>query len=350
MRTSIILTAVLAGGALANPVRKLLEERALVVDIVTTTTVVWVTEGGPTPVAQANKAVADTSNQMAAVNPAYQPHRHAHGHPQPKAAQPPAVQQQAAQPAAAQPVTTSSPPPPPPVTTSAPPVQQPTTTTAPAAPAASPNTGSNSGSSNAPTSYPSDLDSGSAVYKALVLQHHNIHRANHSANDLEWDDTLAGYAAETAKTCVWGHSLAPGGGGYGQNIAAGISAGEIAKTLTNGFYNDEMMLYPTYGSDSPDMGNFEKWGHFSQMLWQSTTKVGCYTYTCSPAGAPPLDCRPGTTESYLKNTGCGNGGMNAIFTVCNYSPPGNYAGEYSKVGAPGKKGMVVAGPNGVTGL
>lgn len=120
------------------------------------------------------------------------------------------------------------------------------------------------------------------------------------------------------------HRRAPGGGGYGQNIAAGISAGELAKTLTNGFYNDEMMLYPGYGTDSPDMGNFEKWGHFSQMLWQTTTKVGCYTYTCSPPGAPPLDCNPATGQSYLQNTGCGNGGMNAIFTVCNYSPPGNY--------------------------
>lgn len=115
---------------------------------------------------------------------------------------------------------------------------------------------------------------------------------------------------------------APGGGGYGQNIAAGISAGEIAKTLTNGFYNNEMMLYPGYGNDSPDMANFEQWGHFSQMLWSTTTKVGCYTYTCSPPGAPPLDCNPATGQSYLAKTGCGNGGMNAIFTVCNYSPPG----------------------------
>ncbi|KAL8636824.1 MAG: hypothetical protein Q9228_005830 [Teloschistes exilis] len=346
MRTSIILTAALASGILAKPVRKLLEERALVVDVVTTTTVVWVTEGAPTPAPKpAPVAVADKNPQKAAVNPGYQPHHHAHAHAQPQPAQPAAPQ-----PAAPQPETTSAPPAAPPVTTSAPAPQQPTTSTAPAAPAAPPNTGSNSGSSNAPTNYPSDLDSSSAAYKAIALEHHNVHRANHSANDLEWDDTLAGYAAETAKTCVWGHSLAPGGGGYGQNIAAGISAGELAKTLTNGFYNDEMMLYPGYGTDNPDMGNFEKWGHFSQMLWQSTTKVGCYTHTCSPPGAPPLDCNPATGQSYLKNTGCGNGGMNAIFTVCNYSPPGNYAGQYSKVGAPGNKGMVVAGPNGVTGI
>lgn len=129
-----------------------------------------------------------------------------------------------------------------------------------------------------------------------------------------------------------------------------------------------MELFPGYGSDSVDMSNFEKWGHFSQMLWQITQKVGCYTYTCSPAGAPPLDCNPSTGQSYLENTGCGNGGMNAIFTVCNYSPPGkfrilsspklpanrvatgNYGGQYSKVGAPTGKPFVQACEDGVRGL
>lgn len=114
----------------------------------------------------------------------------------------------------------------------------------------------------------------------------------------------------------------PGGGGYGQNIAAGYEPGHIPEVITGGFYNNEIELFPGYGSDSPDMSNFEKWGHFSQVVWAKTKKVGCYTQICSPPGAKPLDCNPSTGQSYLKNTGCGNGGMNAIFTVCNYSPPG----------------------------
>ncbi|KAL8740679.1 MAG: hypothetical protein Q9190_006648, partial [Brigantiaea leucoxantha] len=139
---------------------------------------------------------------------------------------------------------------------------------------------------------------------------------------------------------------APGGGGYGQNIAAGYEAGHIAEVLTGGFYNNEMMLYPGYGSDDPDMSLFEKWGHFSQLVWSTTTKVGCYTYTCSPSGASPLDCNPATGQSYLKGTGCGNGGMNAIFTVCNYSPPGNYANQYSKVKPPQGKRTVACDQTG----
>lgn len=57
-----------------------------------------------------------------------------------------------------------------------------------------------------PTTFVPNLDTTSYVYKALVLQHHNIHRRNHSAPDLTWSDQLAQYAETTAKTCKWGHS------------------------------------------------------------------------------------------------------------------------------------------------
>ncbi|KAI4188997.1 MAG: hypothetical protein L6R41_001751 [Letrouitia leprolyta] len=339
MRSATIISALFAGGALATPVAKWLEERALVVEHVTTTTVVWVTAGQPLPTPPA------PAPKKAVVAAPYKAHHHPHAHaaaqPAPAAPAPAAPAPPPSSPAAVAPV---------PVKAAEPVVEPPKSTSTPAA-APSPKPESNSGSSSAPTTYVDNLDTTSDTYKALVLQHHNVHRANHSADDLTWDDTLAQYAEQTAKTCVWGHDLSPGGGGYGQNIAAGTAANNISAILTNGFYNDEMMLYPGYGSDSPDMSNFEKWGHFSQMLWQSTQKVGCYTYTCSPPGAPPLDCNPSTGQSYLKNTGCGNGGMNAIFTVCNYSPPGNYAGQYSKVGAPtGNKPMVQACEDGVHGL
>jgi Cysteine-rich secretory protein family len=70
-------------------------------------------------------------------------------------------------------------------------------------------------------------------------------------------------------------------------------------------YNDEIGFFPLpYGQAQPDMSNFESWGHFSQIVWQSTTSVGCATVNC-PNG--------------LANTGAG---VAPWFTVCNYSPPG----------------------------
>ncbi|KAL8939277.1 MAG: hypothetical protein Q9216_003448 [Gyalolechia sp. 2 TL-2023] len=322
MRSATIISALFAGGALATPVAKWLEERALVVEKVTHTTVVWVTAGQPvpTPPATAPKKAA----VVAGHKPHHRPHAHAAAQPAPPAPAPAAPAPPPSSPAAVAPV---------PQKAAVPVADAPETSQAPPAADPSPKPASNSGSSSgssAPTAYVDNLDTTSDVYKDLVLQHHNVHRANHSADDLAWDDTLAKYAEQTARTCVWAHDLTPGGGGYGQNIAAGTKAENISAILTNGFYNDEIELFPGYGSDNVDMSNFEKWGHFTQMLWKTTQKVGCYTYTCSPPGAPPLDCNPSTGQSYLKNTGCGNGGMNAIFTVCNYSPPGNYGGQYSK--------------------
>lgn len=47
----------------------------------------------------------------------------------------------------------------------------------------------------------------SAEYKETALYHHNVHRFNHSAAALEWDDTLASYAETLAKRCKFGHDV-----------------------------------------------------------------------------------------------------------------------------------------------
>jgi hypothetical protein len=45
------------------------------------------------------------------------------------------------------------------------------------------------------------------AYNTVMLAYHNIHRANHSAPALEWDDELAGYAENTANGCVFEHDM-----------------------------------------------------------------------------------------------------------------------------------------------
>jgi len=104
-----------------------------------------------------------------------------------------------------------------------------------------------------------------------------------------------------------------GGGGYGQNLAMwGSSSGaeefgasnSLARAVTDGWYNDELESFPTseYGKASPDMSNFKAWGHFTQVVWKDTQRVGCATILC-PAGT-------------LAKT------MESWYTVCNYSPAG----------------------------
>lgn len=75
-------------------------------------------------------------------------------------------------------------------------------------------------------------------------------------------------------------------------------------------YEEEEPLFAQfYGQASPDMSDFTEWGHFTQIVWKSTKEVGCFTYTCD----------------YLDTAKASN----SPFTVCNYSPPGNYGGEYA---------------------
>ena len=57
-----------------------------------------------------------------------------------------------------------------------------------------------------PLDYQPNLDPESATYQGLVLLNHNIHRANHSVPDLVYNSTLASYAEQIAKTCVYNHS------------------------------------------------------------------------------------------------------------------------------------------------
>ncbi|KAI9777286.1 MAG: hypothetical protein M1816_004811 [Peltula sp. TS41687] len=78
-------------------------------------------------------------------------------------------------------------------------------------------------------------------YQQTCLDHHNQHRANHSAPLMAWDPGLEQSARVVARTCVFRHKMDVDGGGYGQNIAArypgGISASEIGKVISNQFYN-----------------------------------------------------------------------------------------------------------------
>nr|POE72873.1 putative pathogenesis-related protein [Quercus suber] len=129
----------------------------------------------------------------------------------------------------------------------------------------------------------------------IALYHHNIHRSNHSASNIDSS------SPESSSKLTVDDSTA-GGGGYGQNIAAGVKANNISSVITELFYNGEMPYYSTlYGQAQPSYDNFAHWGHFSQLVWKDTKTIGCAVQYC-PGG--------------LKNTG-------------------NYGGEYAdNIGRP----------------
>lgn len=103
------------------------------------------------------------------------------------------------------------------------------------------------------------------------------------------------------------------GGGYGQNIAAGVKSDNVSAVITELFYNGEERAYAdadNYGKGTKEKdgwtdADFHVWGHMTQIVWVGSTSVGCATVDCSAGG--------------LAKTG---GNVAPYFTVCNYYPQG----------------------------
>jgi uncharacterized protein YkwD len=286
MRSSIVLTGLCAALAIASPVRNQLKKKALVTDIVTEIVYVTVTDG-VTPIP--DKTVVISKTKFVEFVPSS---------------------------SSSSSSSTSTPPPPPPTTTSTPPPPPPTTTPVAVAPAPTPEAqvASVAAPTAAAAAAPAPQAPSSGDYVSTALYHHNVHRANHSASDLSWDDTLASYALNTAQTCVFAHDMSQGGGGYGQNLAAyGVSNGVdglnkatlVADAITNQWYYGEVGNMP-YGQDSPSV-NGPEFLHFTQVVWKSSSTVGCATVVC-PAGS---------IFSYA-----------SLYTVCDYKSAGNMMGEF----------------------
>jgi hypothetical protein len=184
MRSSTMLAAFGAALVAASPAHRALHARKIVTDIVTETICVTVTEGLiPTPALVQTVVVSSTVY----VHP-YEA-THSHSSPPPPPPPPP--------PAPTTSTTTTTTPAPAPIST---PEYQllaapaPTTTKAAAVvPQPAPSVA-------APAASPTD-------YVSAAVDSHNYHRANHSASDMTWSDSLAASAKIVADSCVFAHNM-----------------------------------------------------------------------------------------------------------------------------------------------
>ncbi|KAJ7087402.1 CAP domain-containing protein [Mycena crocata] len=129
------------------------------------------------------------------------------------------------------------------------------------------------------------------------LDAHNNVRADHGAPDLVWNTTLADKAQEWANTCEVKHSDgtlldAP----YGENIVAATGNFPIAAAIKQ-FTLDKS----DYDAANPT------YNHWTQVVWKSTTQLGCAVARCS-----------GVFDRSLGK---------ASYYVCLYDPAGNVIGE-----------------------
>ncbi|KAH6917211.1 PR-1-like protein [Coprinopsis sp. MPI-PUGE-AT-0042] len=127
------------------------------------------------------------------------------------------------------------------------------------------------------------------------LNAHNTVRARHGARALTWGSDLEAAARNWAQRCVWQHS---GGavGSYGENLAAGTGSFPISSAVKS--WADEVV---DYNPNNPQAS------HFTQVVWKSTTRLGCATVTCNPFVF---------------------GNQPATYHVCEYDPPGNFIGRF----------------------
>lgn len=110
--------------------------------------------------------------------------------------------------------------------------------------------------------------------KQEALAAHNILRAAYHAPPLSWDNKLARYAASYASHCQFHHSGSP----YGENLSKGYP------TVTDAIYGwySENRLY-SYRHPGFSLQT----GHFTQLVWRSTNKLGCGYAECHDSRGRP---------------------------------------------------------------
>jgi uncharacterized protein YkwD len=130
-----------------------------------------------------------------------------------------------------------------------------------------------------------------------ILAAHNRLRANHCAPTLRWSDALAAVAQRWADHLAKaGCDLEHSGGKYGENLAAATPGALASEDVVGMWYAER----DKYRWDRP--GFSPTTGHFTQVIWRGSARVGCGVAAC-----PAMQV-----------------------WVCNYDPPGNVQGQYTK--------------------
>ncbi|XP_042439443.1 pathogenesis-related protein 1-like [Zingiber officinale] len=127
---------------------------------------------------------------------------------------------------------------------------------------------------------------------------HNTARANvgEGLPPVSWDRRVARYAQDYANKRARDCQLVHSGGPYGENIFLGSGRAYTAADAVRAWVAERR--YYDYYSNTCATG--QVCGHYTQVVWRSSTVIGCGRVLCYSG---------------------------AIFIICNYDPPGNVDGE-----------------------
>jgi uncharacterized protein YkwD len=140
-------------------------------------------------------------------------------------------------------------------------------------------------------------------FPARVLAVHNAARAEAGVAPLAWDPALgqaaAAYATQLALTNSFQHSNRRARPGTGENLWMGTRGAFSYDAMVGRWAAERSDFVPGVFPAVSRSGNWEKVGHYTQMVWPTTTRVGC------------------AVASNAAND----------FLVCRYSPAGNIDGR-----------------------
>ncbi|KAM0937374.1 putative CAP domain-containing protein [Dioscorea sansibarensis] len=126
---------------------------------------------------------------------------------------------------------------------------------------------------------------------------HNSARSNVGVGPVTWNDTVTAYAEDYANQRANDCQLIHSNGPYGENLFWGSGADYSGVDAVNAWVSEGQ----DYDYNSNTCAEGKVCGHYTQVVWSSSTNIGCARVVCN------------------NNLG--------IFIICNYFPAGNVVGE-----------------------
>ncbi|WP_066800010.1 CAP domain-containing protein [Sphingomonas soli] len=140
---------------------------------------------------------------------------------------------------------------------------------------------------------------GDAELKAQMLAVHNAARAEVRVAPLTWSDTLAEGAKAHAAWMAANNKFEHARTEFGENLWAGTPGAYSYAQMAGAWVAEKRYYVDAPSPKNSSSGNWGDVGHYTQLVWSTTTQVGCATAV----------------------------GRDFEYLVCRYSPPGNISGR-----------------------
>jgi hypothetical protein len=136
-----------------------------------------------------------------------------------------------------------------------------------------------------------------------LLALHNRERAATGAAPLTWDPALAraaaAYGPALARLGKLAHSEPASRVGQGENLWMGTRGAYDLEEMAGGWAGEKSLFRPGIFPQVSRSGAWSDVGHYTQMVWKGTTRLGCAIHSS----------------------------RDWDFLICRYSPPGNVVGQ-----------------------